>query len=591
MRHFRLILLFSLGFTLCSQVAHAQNRDNKWAINAKVGLNDYGALFNGTPRFGQGFDVGVFRNIAPFLNVGVPFKLGIVKIPNNNNNSVAGSADLVFRLENIKKETKVAPFAFGGAGGSLVQGESFHAAFPFGLGLNVRVSPYTFFTLQGEFRKALAEQRDNINIGAGFIYVMHGREMPVQPVRPIPVDGNQDRDRDSILDVLDKCPDLAGLATANGCPDADRDGVADAEDICPNDAGTAETSGCPDQDGDGFADKDDECPTDAGRVKGCPDADQDGVSDKDDQCPEKAGVAANKGCPDGVKMTDVDDDGTPDERDECPTTPGSANGCPDVDRDGVADKNDKCPEVAGVASNMGCPEGQKLTFDSDNDGVADENDRCPNDSGTANGCPDQDGDGVADREDQCPTFAGTAANQGCPQKENTPKKVDSPVRIDEPKGTDVTTALIDSDNDGVTDNKDRCPTVPGIAANQGCPEVKKEVKDKLALAAKAVQFETSKSLLKEESFSILDDIVEIMRQYPAYSLGISGHTDNVGDDNENFKLSTERARACYDYLVYRGIKAERLRYVGFGENRPIASNNNRAGRDMNRRVEFELFLD
>lgn len=588
MKHFCLILSIC-SLVLFSQTAHAQNRENKYAINAKLGLIDYGALYDGNFRFGEGFDVGVYRNIAPFLNVGIPFKLGIVKLPKVTNNRVSGSLDLVFRLENIKPTTKIAPFAFGGVGGTAILGEPFSVTFPFGLGLNVRVSPYTFLTAQGEFRKSMTEQRDNIHIGAGFIYLMHRRNVE-QPVLPTPLpDGNIDRDRDSIPDVLDKCPDLAGVASANGCPDADRDGVADSEDICPNDAGSVETNGCPDQDRDGYADKDDDCPTDAGRVKGCPDFDQDGIADKDDQCPDKMGSADNKGCPEGTSMKDSDQDGTPDDRDECPNMAGSANGCPDQDRDGVADKMDKCPEVAGLAANMGCPEATKpvTVVDTDRDGVSDTEDQCPTEAGTLRGCPDRDNDGVADKDDQCPTFAGPSTNQGCPQEEpgmtNKPKNVDSPVVVKEPVSADT-------DGDGVVDSKDRCPNVAGLTTNQGCPEVKKEVKDKLAFAAKAVQFETSKSLLKEESFSILDDIVEIMRQYPSYSLGISGHTDNVGDDNENFKLSTERARACYDYLIYRGVKAERLRYVGFGESRPIATNNTRTGREQNRRVEFEMIL-
>ena len=82
-----------------------------------------------------------------------------------------------------------------------------------------------------------------------------------------------------------------------------------------------------------------------------------------------------------------------------------------------------------------------------------------------------------------------------------------------------------------------------------------------------------------------------MRDNSAYTLSISGHTDDIGGEETNLKLSQDRAKSCYDYLVFRGIKTSRLRYAGFGEARPIASNNTNEGRELNRRVDFELFLE
>ena len=74
-------------------------------------------------------------------------------------------------------------------------------------------------------------------------------------------------------------------------------------------------------------------------------------------------------------------------------------------------------------------------------------------------------------------------------------------------------------------------------------------------------------------------------------LFVSGYTDDVGDDETNLRLSQDRAKACYDYLIFRGIKAERIRFAGFGEARPIATNDTAEGRELNRRVEFELILE
>jgi outer membrane protein OmpA-like peptidoglycan-associated protein len=143
----------------------------------------------------------------------------------------------------------------------------------------------------------------------------------------------------------------------------------------------------------------------------------------------------------------------------------------------------------------------------------------------------------------------------------------------------------------VPDDLDRCPTTPGPVSNRGCPEVRQETKTQLSLAMDAVQFETAKATLVRSSYDILDGIVEIMRQYPDYKLAIGGHTDDIGDDERNLKLSTDRAKACYDYLIFRGVRTDRLRFAGFGETRPIADNTTPAGRERNRRVEFELTLD
>ena len=79
-----------------------------------------------------------------------------------------------------------------------------------------------------------------------------------------------------------------------------------------------------------------------------------------------------------------------------------------------------------------------------------------------------------------------------------------------------------------------------------------------------------------------------MNRYPDYNLVISGHTDNTGSASKNQKLSGERARACYDYLLAQGIDELRMNHVGYGESRPIANNNTLRGRSLNRRVEFSV---
>ena len=641
MRKLPLLLLLAL----CLQIAPAisQNQVFKNAIHAKLNFIDYGLLFDSELRVGQGFEFAYFRNVAPALNVGVPLKLGLAKLPGSTDgNTVTASADLQFRLENMRSDAKIIPFVFGGAG-YVIEKDNSHAQFPLGVGLNFRLSPYAFVHLQGEFRKALIDDRDNLQIGIGYVYLLHKSEN-----KPVPAQLMlHDTDRDGTPDSLDLCPTMAGPPTALGCPDADNDGLGDKEDNCPDDPGSIETNGCPDYDSDGFADKDDECPTEAGAWKGCPDSDFDGIPNKDDKCPNEKGTEANMGCP---EARDSDGDGTPDDQDLCPDKAGPNRGCPDSDGDGIADNFDSCPEVAGTVNNNGCPEAidtdgdgfidekdpcpteagpingcpEPKDPDMDRDGVADKNDPCPDRAGTFGGCPDSDEDGVADNLDKCPDIAGTAKNNGCPEVKDTDGDgvPDSQDKCPELAGTAKNKGCPeikdrdrdgvaddqdpcpdkagnfggcpDSDGDGVADNLDKCPKTAGVASSFGCPEEKKEmvaVREKLATAARAVQFESAKAILKDESYDVLDEVVTIMRQNAAYSLSISGYTDDVGDDETNLRLSQDRSKACYDYLIFRGIKAERIRFTGFGEARPIASNNTAEGREQNRRVEFELIQE
>jgi outer membrane protein OmpA-like peptidoglycan-associated protein/opacity protein-like surface antigen len=201
----------------------------------------------------------------------------------------------------------------------------------------------------------------------------------------------KDTDGDGVTDAKDRCPDVPGLASLDGCPDRDGDGVADKKDDCPDLAGPADLKGCPDTDGDGIVDPKDDCPQVAGGIKmnGCPDADGDGVVDMEDACPNQAGIR-------------------------------SLNGCPDSDGDGITDAEDKCPNEAGVKMNEGCPD-----YDTDGDGVVDRMDKCPQIPGLGKfeGCPDTDGDGVQDSKDKCPNTVGSVLNGGCPDIKAEDQKI------------------------------------------------------------------------------------------------------------------------------------------------------------------------
>ena len=103
-----------------------------------------------------------------------------------------------------------------------------------------------------------------------------------------------------------------------------------------------------------------------------------------------------------------------------------------------------------------------------------------------------------------------------------------------------------------------------------------------------VLFETASFTLLPESYYELDALSELLKQNPSFSLAIHGHTDNTGDPEFNRVLSGQRANAVYAYLLTRQIEPFRMTWEGFGDRRPIASNDSEEGRRKNRRVEFVL---
>ena len=360
-----------------------------------------------------------------------------------------------------------------------------------------------------------------------------------------------------------------------------------------------------DNDADGIMDNVDRCPgTPQGQkvdAEGCEmDSDGDTVIDRNDLCANTpAGVKVNaSGCP---AAGDTDKDGIPDDRDQCAGTPMGArvdaNGCEfDADGDGVTDVNDRCPSTpAGTKVDAtGCE------TDADTDGVPDSRDRCAGTpAGTAvddQGCEraqDRDRDGVPDSVDRClDTPAGVVVNaEGC-------------------------TRMTDADNDGVADNLDRCPGTTfgsavdalGCAADQtsggtgaaggaagaaaGTSSGTAESSGVRAVAQgdimvlKGVNFESGSAKLLPESMNVLDSIANDLLDNPDLNIEIGGHTDNTGSAAINRRLSRERADTVRAYLVGKGIPAARLSTVGYGPDRPIASNKTEDGRAANRRVEL-----
>jgi outer membrane protein OmpA-like peptidoglycan-associated protein len=103
-----------------------------------------------------------------------------------------------------------------------------------------------------------------------------------------------------------------------------------------------------------------------------------------------------------------------------------------------------------------------------------------------------------------------------------------------------------------------------------------------------VFFDFNKATIKPVSFPLLDDVAQAMKDNPKIKVEVQGHTDSVGNDNYNLKLSQSRAESVRNYLIKKGISSDRMVAKGYGENVPIADNRTKEGRDQNRRVEFVI---
>ena len=180
---------------------------------------------------------------------------------------------------------------------------------------------------------------------------------------------------------------------------------------------------------------------------------------------------------------------------------------------------------------------------------------------------DSDGDGVTDDKDKCP---------------NTP----SGVKVD------MNGCPLDSDKDGVLDHLDKCPGTPmGVKVDaDGCPipvpTKSAEVTEAGTWIYKDIQFEVNKADLKESSIPTLNEIVDALNAQSGLNIEIQGHTDSTGAHDYNVGLSQRRAQSVRNYLISKGIDPSRMTSKGYGPDRPIASNTTKEGRARNRRVEI-----
>jgi len=171
---------------------------------------------------------------------------------------------------------------------------------------------------------------------------------------------------------------------------------------------------------------------------------------------------------------------------------------------------------------------------------------------------DSDNDGIIDANDNCPTTkAGVKVNaNGCE---------------------------LDSDNDGVVDSMDKCLTTKaGVKVNEAGCEVL------TAPAALGIVFETNSDKIKNDEIAKFEKYVNYLEMVPTANIVLEAHTDSVGNENYNLDLSQRRANSTKSQLVSMGISEDRITAIGYGETKPLVANDTAENMALNRRVTARI---
>jgi len=133
------------------------------------------------------------------------------------------------------------------------------------------------------------------------------------------------------------------------------------------------------------------------------------------------------------------------------------------------------------------------------------------------------------------------------------------------------------------------PPPPPAPAPPPAPEKQVKIRDNRIELGQKIQFALGKSDILSESFALMDELAKTIQENPqVQKVSIEGHASDEGDDKYNLLLSKARAEAVRQYLVSKGVAADRLSSTGFGESKPLVANDSPANREKNRRVEFHI---
>lgn len=283
---------------------------------------------------------------------------------------------------------------------------------------------------------------------------------------------------------------------------------------------------------------------------------------------------------------DSDGDGFANNKDQCPFTPEDfddfedEDGCPDLDndKDALPDSVETNTGVFVDAQNTGTDPNSN---DTDMDGLDDYDEITKYHTNPVS--IDSDDDKLTD---------GDEINNYKTDPMSMDTDSDGANDYDEINIHQTNPLSGDTDGDGILDGKDQCPvqaeTFNGYKDSDGCPDKKPEIifKKKAPIILDGINFKLGSAELTRDSEDVIMKVVQTMKDYPTMQLEISGHSDNTGSRAYNLKLSKDRAQSVKDFLVGKGIDANRAWAIGLGPDHPIASNNTEEGRAKNRRIEF-----
>ncbi len=321
----KLTLILALSFlatSAFSQKSKLGNVDKKGSLlGIHFNLTDFqaplaikdpstGNVYNKIRDMSKGFSISYWKGLGSKIDFSLKTEISFhdysaLTLGTTTKTEVGAALEPSINIHPFPNGALFNPFLTAGIGGGYYT-EKFGGYVPAGGGLQVNFNDVTYLIVQAQYRWTLTKKvfGDNLFYSLGFAQNIGKEKVKVVPPPPPPVvEPPKDRDGDGVLDVDDKCPDVKGLASLQGCPDRDGDGIADADDKCPDVPGVARYQGCPipDTDKDGINDEVDKCPTVPGiaRYQGCPipDTDGDGVNDEEDKCINEKGPASNFGCP------------------------------------------------------------------------------------------------------------------------------------------------------------------------------------------------------------------------------------------------------------------------------------------------------
>jgi outer membrane protein OmpA-like peptidoglycan-associated protein len=145
----------------------------------------------------------------------------------------------------------------------------------------------------------------------------------------------------------------------------------------------------------------------------------------------------------------------------------------------------------------------------------------------------------------------------------------------------------DTDRDGINDEEDACINEAGSKENKGCPEIKKEVIEKVSFAARQINFQSNSDVLTASSIRVLDEIVNVLKETPGIKITVEGHSSLDGKPEANLVLSQKRADKVKTYMSSKGIDEDNITAIGYGISRPLSTEKTPAAHTKNRRVEIK----